>query len=91
VLYATTPKLRVVALDAATGREIWTFDPNTIDPKTGRFRHRGVTVYRDRALRHSPQQSLGARSEDRQADPDVRGQRARGSAQGSTARTNHSR
>ena len=27
VLYATTPKLRVIALDAATGREIWTFDP----------------------------------------------------------------
>jgi quinoprotein glucose dehydrogenase len=50
VLYATTPKLRVVALDAATGREIWTFDPNKIDPKTGRFRHRGVTVYRDRVF-----------------------------------------
>jgi quinoprotein glucose dehydrogenase len=50
VLYATTPKLRVVALDAATGREIWTFDPNTIDPKPGRFRHRGVTVYRDRVF-----------------------------------------
>ena len=27
VLYATTPKLRVIALDAATGREIWSFDP----------------------------------------------------------------
>jgi len=50
VMYATTPKLRVVALDAATGREIWTFDPNTIDPKSGRFRHRGVTVYRDRVF-----------------------------------------
>src|SRR6185436_19964758 len=48
VLYATTPKLRVVALDAATGREIWTFDPNLIDPKPGRHRHRGVTLYRDR-------------------------------------------
>ena len=50
VLYATTPKLRVVALDAATGREIWTFDPNTVDRKSGRFRHRGVTVYRDRVF-----------------------------------------
>src|SRR6478735_9870347 len=50
VLYATTPKLRVFALEAATGREIWTFDPNTIDPKSGRFRHRGVTVYRDRVF-----------------------------------------
>ena len=50
VLYATTPKLRVIALDAATGRELWTFDPNAIDPKPGRFRHRGVTVYRDRVF-----------------------------------------
>ena len=43
VMYATTPKLRVVALDAATGREIWTFDPNTIDPKSGRSRRDGET------------------------------------------------
>ena len=50
VLYATTPKLRVVALDAATGREIWSFDPNTIDPRPGRYRHRGVTVYKDRVF-----------------------------------------
>jgi quinoprotein glucose dehydrogenase len=50
VLYATTPKLRVIALDAATGRELWTFDPNAIDPKPGRFRHRGVTVYQDRVF-----------------------------------------
>src|ERR1700712_3386776 len=28
VLYATTPKLHIFALDAATGRELWTFDPN---------------------------------------------------------------
>jgi quinoprotein glucose dehydrogenase len=27
LLYATTPKLRVIALDAATGREIWSLDP----------------------------------------------------------------
>ena len=27
ILYATTPKMRVVALDAATGKEVWTFDP----------------------------------------------------------------
>ena len=50
VLYATTPKLRVIALDAATGRELWTFDPNAIDPRPGRYRHRGVTVYRDRVF-----------------------------------------
>jgi quinoprotein glucose dehydrogenase len=50
VLYATTPKLRVIALDAATGKELWTFDPNAIDNRTGRYRHRGVTVYRDRVF-----------------------------------------
>jgi quinoprotein glucose dehydrogenase len=50
VLYATTPKLRVVALDAATGRELWSFDPNTIDNRPGRYRHRGVTVFRDRVF-----------------------------------------
>lgn len=27
VMYATTPQLRVVALDAATGRELWRFEP----------------------------------------------------------------
>src|ERR1043166_7124822 len=28
LLYATTPKLRVIALDAATGKLRWSFDPN---------------------------------------------------------------
>ena len=28
VLYATTPTLKVVAIDAATGREVWKFDPS---------------------------------------------------------------
>ena len=50
VLYATTPKLRVIALDAVTGREIWSFDPNAIDGKPGRFRHRGVVVHQDRVF-----------------------------------------
>ena len=50
VLYATTPTLRVIALDAATGKEIWSFDPNTIDKRPGRYRHRGVTVHRDRVF-----------------------------------------
>src|ERR1035438_5018277 len=27
VFYATTPRLRVIALDAGTGRRLWTFDP----------------------------------------------------------------
>lgn len=49
-LYATTPTLRVVALDAATGRERWTFDPNPPGPPTRRYRQRGVTVYEDRVF-----------------------------------------
>src|SRR5215216_1266274 len=28
ILYGTSPKLRVFALDAATGKELWSFDPN---------------------------------------------------------------
>ncbi len=50
VLFATTPKMRVIALDAATGRELWSFNPNLANAKTGRFRHRGVTVHDDRLL-----------------------------------------
>jgi quinoprotein glucose dehydrogenase len=50
VLYATTPKLRVIALDAATGRELWSFDPSSGQTGTNRYRHRGVTVFRDRVL-----------------------------------------
>jgi len=50
VLYGTTPKLRVFALDAATGKELWTFDPNAGAPPTSRIRHRGVVVTGDRVL-----------------------------------------
>src|SRR5690349_16285716 len=38
VLYATTPTLKVVAVDAATGREIWKFDPSGGAASTARFR-----------------------------------------------------
>jgi quinoprotein glucose dehydrogenase len=50
VLYATSPKLRVFALDAATGKELWSFDPNFGKPAPQRFRHRGVIVTGDRVL-----------------------------------------
>jgi quinoprotein glucose dehydrogenase len=50
VLYATTPKMHVFALDAATGRQLWRFDPNAGVPPTSRFRHRGVVVTGDRVL-----------------------------------------
>ncbi|HMD37322.1 MAG TPA: pyrroloquinoline quinone-dependent dehydrogenase [Vicinamibacterales bacterium] len=48
VLYVTTPTMKVVAVDAATGREIWKFDPG--NGAGGRFRHRGVTVHKDRVF-----------------------------------------
>src|SRR5688572_3666735 len=48
ILYATSPKLRVFALNAETGQELWSFDPSEGQPRTGRFRHRGVVVHGDR-------------------------------------------
>lgn len=45
VLYTTTPKLRVIALDAATGALKWAFDPK---PGQAKFRNRGVTVHNGR-------------------------------------------
>lgn len=50
VLYGTTPKLQVFALDAATGTELWRFDPNAGAPPTSRIRHRGVVVTGDRVI-----------------------------------------
>jgi quinoprotein glucose dehydrogenase len=44
-LYATSPKLRVFALDAATGKEKWSFDPNEGRRPLGRPRNRGVTYW----------------------------------------------
>ena len=43
VLYATSPKLRVFALEAATGEELWSFQP-TIDGELphSKFRNRGL-------------------------------------------------
>jgi quinoprotein glucose dehydrogenase len=41
VLYGTSPKLRIFALDAATGRELWSFDPNFGKPAQSRIRHLG--------------------------------------------------
>ena len=50
ILYGTSPKLRVFALDAATGKELWSFDPNGGRPAPSRFRHRGLVVTGDRVL-----------------------------------------
>jgi quinoprotein glucose dehydrogenase len=44
-LYATSPKLRIFALDAVTGKEKWSFDPNAGNRPQGAQRNRGVTYW----------------------------------------------
>ena len=45
VLYATTPKLRVIALDAATGRLRWSFNPFEGRKVFSTIRNRGLTYW----------------------------------------------
>ena len=47
VLYATTPKSNVLALNAATGKLIWRFDPHQGRKVLGKIRNRGVTYWSD--------------------------------------------
>ena len=51
VLYVSTPYNRVIALDAESGRELWSFDPKAYEegmPSSGQgFVHRGVAAWRD--------------------------------------------
>ena len=51
VLYVTTPYNRVVALNAETGAELWSYDPKAYvdgQPANGTgFVHRGIAVWRD--------------------------------------------
>ena len=50
VMYITTPALKAVALDAATGREIWVFDPAQYNNgEIVRLRNRGVTYWKGTA------------------------------------------
>lgn len=50
-MYLSTPFNRVVALDASTGRELWSYDPGAYrdgQPSNGTgFVHRGVALWRD--------------------------------------------
>lgn len=46
-LYTTTPKNRLVALDAATGKLKWAFDPFEGNPPKSRSRSRGVLYWKD--------------------------------------------
>ena len=51
VLYVSTMDNRVVALDAETGKERWSFDPKSYEdgqpPNGTGFVHRGVAAWRD--------------------------------------------
>lgn len=52
VLFATTPKVNVIALDAASGKLLWRFDPNSDrqvngQQVVGKMRNRGVTYWSD--------------------------------------------
>ncbi len=47
VLYATTPRLRVIALDAATGKMIWDFDAHRGQQILEKQRNRGLTMWGD--------------------------------------------
>jgi quinoprotein glucose dehydrogenase len=47
ILYATTPKLRLIALEAATGKLRWSFDPMANERMIGKARNRGVTYWSD--------------------------------------------
>ncbi|MCH7992153.1 MAG: pyrroloquinoline quinone-dependent dehydrogenase [Gemmatimonadetes bacterium] len=48
-MYLSTPYNRVVALDASSGREIWAYDPETIEwgqpPNGTGFVHRGIAMW----------------------------------------------
>ena len=47
VMYVTTPSMKAVALDAASGRELWSFDPATHNKGTViRLRNRGVAYWK---------------------------------------------
>ena len=52
VLYATSPQLKLLAIDAATGKEKWVFDPQekSIENASARFalnNNRGVTYWEE--------------------------------------------
>lgn len=47
VLYATTPRLRVVALDAANGRLLWSFNPFEGREVRQKMRNRGLMYWSD--------------------------------------------
>ena len=70
VLYLSTMYTRVVALNAETGGELWTFDPKAYEggPKGARpggFQHRGVAYWRGRDGHESKDARIFLNSRDR--------------------------
>lgn len=47
VMYVSSPLLRIHALDAATGKPLWRFDPHDGKPGNGKYRHRGFNYWED--------------------------------------------
>jgi quinoprotein glucose dehydrogenase len=47
ILYATSPKLRVMAIDGATGRELWSFNPYEGQEVRNKQRNRGLMHWTD--------------------------------------------
>ncbi len=46
-MLVSSPLLRVMALDPATGKELWKFDPHNGKPGSGKYRHRGFNYWKD--------------------------------------------
>ena len=61
VLYIVTPFSRAIALDAETGKELWTFDPeiDRTDEHHGMVTSRGLSVWTDES--RAPSQECAAR------------------------------
>lgn len=47
VVYTASPTRKVIALDAATGREIWKWDPKSEEAKGGGTRQRGLVFWQN--------------------------------------------
>jgi quinoprotein glucose dehydrogenase len=45
VMFVSSPQLRIFALDAATGKQLWRFDPHDGKPGSGKYRHRGFNYW----------------------------------------------
>jgi quinoprotein glucose dehydrogenase len=50
VAIVTSPKMNVLAIEGATGKLLWRFDPHDGKPVKTRFRNRGVTYWNDRVF-----------------------------------------